>query len=89
VSTVRSWRLAQFIRAAWYRKSTARDQTALAMRIRDLASNAQIPQREISKRIRTRVMTRTRELNEETTTSSAAVAEPLQSEPRVPSDGHY
>jgi putative transposase len=37
VSTVRSCRLAQFTRAAWYRKSTARDQTALAMRIRDLA----------------------------------------------------
>jgi putative transposase len=37
VSTVRSCRLAQFTRAAWYRKSRARDQTALAMRIRDLA----------------------------------------------------
>jgi transposase InsO family protein len=37
VSTVRSCRLAQFTRAAWYRKSTARDQAALAMRIRDLA----------------------------------------------------
>ena len=37
VSTVRSCRLAQFTRAAWYRKSTARDQTALVMRIRDLA----------------------------------------------------
>jgi putative transposase len=37
VSTVRSCRLAQFTRAAWYRKSTARDQSALALRIRDLA----------------------------------------------------
>ena len=37
MSTVRSCRLAQFTRAAWYRKRTARDQTALAMRIRDLA----------------------------------------------------
>jgi putative transposase len=37
VSTVRSCRLAQFTRAAWYRKSKARDQSALAMRIRDLA----------------------------------------------------
>lgn len=37
MSTVRSCRLAQFTRAAWYRKSTARDQTALSMRIRDLA----------------------------------------------------
>jgi putative transposase len=37
VSTVRSCRLAQFTRAAWYRKSTARDQSALAMRIRELA----------------------------------------------------
>ena len=37
MSIVRSCRLAQFTRAAWYRKSTARDQTVLAMRIRDLA----------------------------------------------------
>lgn len=37
VSTVRSCRLAQFTRAAWYRKSTARDQSALYLRIRDLA----------------------------------------------------
>lgn len=37
MSTVRSCRLAQFTRAAWYRKSTARDQTASSMRIRDLA----------------------------------------------------
>jgi putative transposase len=37
VSTVRSCRLAQFTRGAWYRKSTARDQTALTLRIRDLA----------------------------------------------------
>jgi putative transposase len=29
--------LAQFTRGAWYRKSTARDQTALTLRIRDLA----------------------------------------------------
>lgn len=34
---MRSCRLAQFTRAAWYRKSTARDQSALALRIRDLA----------------------------------------------------
>ena len=37
VSTVRSCRLAQFTRAAWYRKSTAQEQAPLAMRIRDLA----------------------------------------------------
>jgi len=37
VSTVRSCRLAQFTRAAWYRKSTARDQRALALCIRDIA----------------------------------------------------
>lgn len=37
VSTVRSCRLAQFTRAAWYRRSTARDQSALALRIRDIA----------------------------------------------------
>ena len=37
VSTVRSCRLAQFTRAAWYRRSRALDQTALSMRIRDLA----------------------------------------------------
>jgi putative transposase len=37
VSTVRSCRLAQFTRAAWYRKSRAPDQSALAMRIRDIA----------------------------------------------------
>ena len=37
VSTVRSCRLVQFTRAAWYRKSTARDQSALSLRIRDLA----------------------------------------------------
>ena len=37
MSTVRSCRLAQFTRAAWYRKSKARDQAALSMRIRDLA----------------------------------------------------
>lgn len=38
MSTVRSCRLAQFTRAAWYRKSTARDQSALALRIRDIAN---------------------------------------------------
>lgn len=37
MSTVRSCALAQFTRAAWYRKSTARDQSALALRIRDIA----------------------------------------------------
>ena len=37
MSTVRSCRLAQFTRSAWYRKGTAQDQTALSMRIRDLA----------------------------------------------------
>lgn len=37
MSTVRSCQLAQFTRAAWYRKSTARDPSALALRIRDLA----------------------------------------------------
>lgn len=37
MDTVRSCRLAQFTRAAWYRKSTARDQSALALRIRDIA----------------------------------------------------
>jgi putative transposase len=34
---VRACRLAQFSRAAWYRRSTARDQTALRLRIRELA----------------------------------------------------
>jgi putative transposase len=34
---VRACRLAQFSRAAWYRTSVARDQTALRLRIRDLA----------------------------------------------------
>jgi putative transposase len=37
VSTVRCCALAQFTRAAWYRKSAARDQSALALRIRDIA----------------------------------------------------
>ena len=37
MSCARACRLAQFSRAAWYRKSTARDQTALRLRIRDLA----------------------------------------------------
>lgn len=37
MSCVRACRLAQFGRASWYRKSTAKDQTALRLRIRDLA----------------------------------------------------
>ena len=37
MSCVRACRLAQFSRAAWYRQSTAKDQTALRMRIRELA----------------------------------------------------
>jgi putative transposase len=37
VSCVRACRLAQLRRAAWYRKSTASDQAALRLRIRDLA----------------------------------------------------
>ena len=37
VSCVRAYYLAQFSRAAWYRKSRAKDQTALRMRIRELA----------------------------------------------------
>ena len=37
VSCLRACRLAQFSRAAWYRKSQAKDQTALRLRIRDLA----------------------------------------------------
>ena len=37
VSCVRACRLAQFSRAAWYRPSRARDQSALRVRIRDLA----------------------------------------------------
>ncbi len=37
VSCARACRLAQFSRAAWYRKSAAKDQTALRLRIRDLA----------------------------------------------------
>jgi transposase InsO family protein len=37
VSVVRACRLAQFSRAAWYKKSTARDQTPLRLRIRELA----------------------------------------------------
>jgi putative transposase len=37
VSCARACRLAQFGRASWYRKSTAKDQTALRLRIRDLA----------------------------------------------------
>jgi putative transposase len=37
VSGARACRLAQFGRASWYRKSQARDQTALRLRIRDLA----------------------------------------------------
>jgi putative transposase len=37
VSCVRACRLAQFSRAAWYRRSQAREQSALRLRIRDLA----------------------------------------------------
>jgi putative transposase len=37
VSGLRACRLAQFSRAAWYRRSRAKDQSALRMRIRDLA----------------------------------------------------
>lgn len=37
VSCARACRLAQFGRASWYRKSRAKDQTALRLRIRDLA----------------------------------------------------
>jgi putative transposase len=34
---MRACRLAQFSRAAWYRRSRAKDQSALQIRIRDLA----------------------------------------------------
>jgi putative transposase len=37
VSTIRACRLAKFSRAAYYRKSQAKDQTSLRMRIRELA----------------------------------------------------
>jgi putative transposase len=37
VSCLRACRLAQFSRAAWYRRSHAKDQSALRLRIRDLA----------------------------------------------------
>ena len=37
VSCLRACRLAQFCRAAWYRRSRAKDQSALRLRIRDLA----------------------------------------------------
>ena len=37
ISCARACRLAHFSRAAWYRRSTARDQSALRVRIRDLA----------------------------------------------------
>jgi putative transposase len=37
VSCARACRLAQFGRASWYRRSRAKDQSALRMRIRDLA----------------------------------------------------
>jgi putative transposase len=37
VSCVRACRLAQFSRTAWYRRSQARDQSALRLRLRDLA----------------------------------------------------
>jgi hypothetical protein len=37
VCCARACRLAQFGRASWYRRSRAKDQTALRLRIRDLA----------------------------------------------------
>jgi putative transposase len=37
VSCVRAFRLAGFSRAAWYRKSRAKDQSALRLRIREIA----------------------------------------------------
>jgi len=37
VSCVRACRLARFSRAAWYRRSRARDQSALRVRIREIA----------------------------------------------------
>ncbi len=37
VSCLRACRLAQFGRASWYRRSRAKDQSALRLRIRDLA----------------------------------------------------
>ncbi len=37
VSCARACRLAQFSRAAWYRRSRARDQSALRLRIREFA----------------------------------------------------
>lgn len=37
VSCVRACRLAQFSRAAWYRRSRARDQSALRLRIQEIA----------------------------------------------------
>ena len=37
VSCVRACRLAQFTRSSWYRRSRAKDQSALRLRIRDLA----------------------------------------------------
>ncbi|GMV49554.1 MAG: hypothetical protein AMXMBFR67_10970 [Nitrospira sp.] len=37
MNCARACRLAQFSRAAWYRRSRAKDQTALRLRIRDLA----------------------------------------------------
>jgi putative transposase len=37
VSCLRACHLAQFSRAAWYRRSQAKDQTALRRRIRELA----------------------------------------------------
>lgn len=36
ISCLRACRLAQFSRAAWYRRSLARDQSGLRLRIRDL-----------------------------------------------------
>ena len=37
VPVLRAWALASFSRAAWYRSSTAKDQSALRLRIRELA----------------------------------------------------
>jgi hypothetical protein len=37
VATVRACRLARFSRAGFYRKSTAKDQSALRLRIREIA----------------------------------------------------
>jgi putative transposase len=37
VARVRAWRLARFSRAGFYRKRTAKDQSALRLRIREIA----------------------------------------------------